>query len=391
MTIKKLSAIFLSIVMMLSVLSVAVSAAETIVPYERISVTVSDSNNATFRFVPEETKNYIVTSYATGDDDPYAYIETEYDTIMIDDDNAMNFAAKLEFEAGVEYIITIGAYSDDDVTFDIALECVHEWDEDTCVTCKKVCTHETKGTKFKTCVCGKVSKATIIELGETVDVAFNGLAPIIRKFVPEEDVAAVLYSDVVINGIMYDASVTIYNAAGEELAYNDDFNGSYNFVIWYEFEAGETYFIEVSTYYEDLSLEFSLVKAAHTADDGAEHDVVYTDYQSGTCQELSYTEGLYCADCDIYFAGHFEDGYGFCCDEDEDGLCDVCGDGTIYDDDDNDEDEDITEDEEITEDETTEGEDAGEITLKGFVAKIQEVIDFIRNLILKVFAALIYR
>ena len=386
MTIKKFSAILLSVVMLFSVLSVAVSAETVeITPYERITVTASMTNNPTFKFVPEETNTYVVTSYAEDDADPFAYIATEYDTVMIDDDNAKNFAAKLEFEAGVEYIITIGAYSDADVTFDIALECFHKWDEDTCVTCEKVCTHETEGTKFNACECGKESNADIIELGETVDITFNGLAPVVVKFVPEEDVAAILYSDLLVNDVMYDAGATIYNAAGEELAYNDDFNGSLNFVIWYEFEAGETYYFEINTYYEDLSCSFSFVKAVHTADDGCEHDIVYTDYQSGTCQELSYTDGIYCAECDIYFAGHFEDGYGFCWDEDEDGICDVCGDGTIYDDDDAEEDEEITEDEEIAE------EDTAESTLKGFVAKIQEVINFIRNLILKVFAALIYR
>ncbi len=325
---KKITAIILSILMAFSLMSVAVSAAENIVPYERISVTASSENNPTFRFVTEETKTLIVTSYASDDVDPYVLIENESDTYLLDDSaDSTNFAEKYEFEAGVEYYLTICTYSDEEATFDIALECDHEWDDDTCADCGKVCEHDAENSRFKICECGNVSKTTVIELGETVDVAINGFDPVVRKFVPEEDVAAILYSDVFINDTMYDASAAIFDAEGNELAYNDDFNGSFNFVIWYEFEAGETYFIEVATYYEDLSFEFSLVKAAHTADDGVEHDVVYTDYHSGTCQDLCYTEGLYCAECDMYFAGHFEDGYGFCWDEDEDGYCDVCSKG----------------------------------------------------------------
>ena len=370
---KKITAIILSLVMAFSLMSVAVIAAETeIKPYTPVTITVSADNQAVFKFVPEETKTLIVSSYASADVDPYCEISTLNESLIIDDStNSTNFAEKYVFEAGVEYTLTFATYSDEDATFVVSLECAHEWDEDTCANCGKVCDHDAENARFKTCECGRISLTTMIELGETVDVTINGFDPVVRKFVPEEDVAAILYSDVFVNDIMYDASATIFNAAGEELAYNDDFAGSTNFVLWYEFEAGETYFIEVATYYEDLSFEFSLVKAAHTADDGAEHDVVFTDYQSGTCQELCYTEGLYCAECDVYFAGHVEDGYGFCWDDDWDGFCDTCGD-FIFGGDDSDD-------------------DAAGGTISGFIAKIQEIINFLRNLVLKFFEAIIYR
>lgn len=326
---KKIMATILSILMVFSLMSVAVSAAEVeITPYTPVTVTVSFEKQIVLKFVPEETRTYIVTSYASDDVDPYCEIDTLNESLIIDDSsNSTNFAEKYEFEAGVEYYLIIATYSEEAATFDVVLECCHEWDDDTCTYCGKVCEHDAENARFKTCECGKVSVADIIELGETVDVTINGLDPVVVKFVPEEDVAAILYSDLLIDDIMYDANVTVFNAAGEELAYNDDFAESLNFVLWYEYEAGETYFIEVTSYYEDLSFEFSFVKAVHTADDGCEHDVVYTDYQSGTCQDLCYTDGLYCAECDMYFAGHFEDGYGFCWDEDEDGYCDVCSKG----------------------------------------------------------------
>ena len=379
---KKLTAIILSVVMLFAVMSVAVSAdAAVITPYERISVTASASDAASFSFVTEETKAYIVTSYADDDVDPYCEIATLNESLVIDDStNSTNFAEKYVFEAGVEYTLTIATYSDEDATFDIALECAHEWDEDTCVNCGKVCDHDAENARFKTCECGSVSLTTAIELGKTEDVTVNGLEPIVRKFVPEENVAAVLYSDVLIDGIMYDAAASIYNAAGEELAYNDDFNDSLNFVIWYEFEAGETYYIEIRSYYEDLAFEFSFVKAAHTTDDGAEHDVVFTEYQSGTCQEPCYTEGLYCAECDIYFAGHNEDGYGICWDDNCDGYCDTCKEA-MGDPDDDDEDDVIVDDD-------TEKPETG---IAGYIEMIKSFIASIRAFILSIFAFFIYR
>ena len=385
---KKLTAIILSVVMLFAVMSVAVSAeAMAITPNKRISVTASYENPTTFTFVTEKTKAYIVTSYADDDVDPYCEINTQNESFAIDDStNSTNFAEKFVFEAGVEYTLIIATYSEEDATFDIALECAHEWDEDTCVDCGKVCDHDAENARFKTCECGKVSLTAAIELGVTEDVTANGVEPIVRKFVPEEDVAAVLYSDVCSNDIMYDAYVTIFNASGDKLADNDDFNDSFNFVLWYEFEAGETYYIEVVTYYENLSFSFSLVKAAHTADDGAEHDVVFTEYQSGTCQEPYYTEGLYCAECDIYFAGHTEDGYGDCWDDDEDGYCDTCKEA-MGDPDDDDED-DIIDDDDVIVDDGTEEPETG---IAGYIEMIKSFIASIRAFILSIFAFFIYR
>ena len=74
-----------------------------------------------------------------------------------------------------------------------------------------------------------------------------------------------------------------------------------------------------------MSYDVMLTKAVHTADDGSEHDVEYHDWYYGTCQEITYTEGIYCPECDEYIEGHLEDGYGYHEDWDYDGMCDYCG------------------------------------------------------------------
>ena len=339
MSTKKILAFILSLAMLLSLTSVAAIAAEnTIEPYTVISVTASQENNPVFTFTPDETKTYVVTSYAPDDVDPYCSIDSLNESYFIDDSiDSTNFAEKYVFEAGVEYTLTIGTYSDEDATFDIALECSHAWDDDTCTYCGTVCTHETEGTRFLTCNCGAVSVTKEIKLGDTVIRQAEGFSSIVVKFIPDEDVAAILYSDVFNDEGQFDVRASIFDAAGNQLAEKDDFNDSYDFVIWYEFEAGETYFFEIVSYYEDLLVEFSFVKAVHTVDD-EEHPVIYTEHTDGTCQEMCYTEGIYCADCDEYLAGHNEDDLGFCQDDDCDYYCDICdeylGDEDIDDDND---------------------------------------------------------
>ena len=384
MTTKKLLSIILSLVMILSITSVAASAVATIEPYKAVTVTASAYKNPVFKFTPEETKEYIVTSYAPEDIDPYCIIDSVNESLYIDDTRGyINFAEKLTFEAGVEYTFTIATYSEEDATFDFILACAHSWTDDTCDDCGAVCDHSTEGKTLRTCDCGKVCDADEIKLGDTVKTAFNGLNPIVLKFTPEEDVAAVFYSDVFNEEQFYDVSASIYDANGDEIAYDDDFSDTLDFVIWYEFTAGETYFLEVRTYYEDLDVEFSLVKAAHTVDD-EEHVITYVDYTEGTCQEYCYTEGFYCADCDEYLAGHIENGMGFCLDDDWDDYCDLCGEYMYTEDEDDifDPDFDIVPD-------FNNGADLDIISsLSKFVNNLQFILDYIFNCLYRIFSTI---
>ena len=195
----KFTSIILSIIMIFSLMSVAVSAAEVeIKPFEPVTVTASIDNTTVLKFVPAETKTLLVKSYADEDVDPYCVISIDGEEVYMMDDSrgSTNFEEKYEFEAGIVYYLTISTYSDEDAVFDIVLECCHKWNDNICEDCGKVCTHETEGTKFSTCECGQYSTAEMINLGDTVNKTFQGDDPIVMKFIPEEDVAAILYSNV---------------------------------------------------------------------------------------------------------------------------------------------------------------------------------------------------
>ena len=130
----------------------------------------------------------------------------------------------------------------------------------------------------------------------------------------------------------------IYNEMGENLASNDDFGDSMDFIIWYEFVAGGTYYFEINTFYDNSDVEFSFVDAVHTADDGSEHPLVYTDEECGTCEDY-----------------------------DGDDICDYCG-------------EPMYEDEDTTDDTC---EDCGMVHINFFseiICFFTRIINFIKNL-----------
>jgi hypothetical protein len=347
---KKLLSIILAITMLLTLAPMAFAfdgdVDYTIEPYETISVTASASNNPVIKFVPEETRSYIVASFAEGEVDPYCDIETGdgLSTTRIDDTSGgdVNFYEFIEFEAGMEYYFTIYTYSEEDETFDFAILCAHIFEDATCTICDYVCDHTTEGKRFVTCDCGQVSKCGEIKLGETQTLTFNGTDPIYLSYTPTEDVTAIFYSSVGTGDAARDVCASVYDANRNEIAYSDDFAGNLDFLIWNEYTAGETYFFEIGTFYEDADVVFTFDYAVHTTEDGETHDITYVEeYYSESCVEMGYAEGLYCADCDEYLAGHEETDYGFCWDEDWDDYCDNCGEPIVYEDDDIDTEENI--------------------------------------------------
>lgn len=344
---KKAISIILAILMIVATLPLAFAAETEIQPFVPVSVTVSASSSQMLKFVPEETVTYYVTSYAPDDIDPYVYIYGGEETCFFDDtDGYYNFREKYEFVEGNEYYIEVLVYSDE-ATFDFVLECVHSFVEDTCENCSYVCDHETEGKKLLTCDCGKENACKQIFLGDELNLVIEPDAPAVFFFVPEEDVTAVFYSDVYNEERLLDASASVYNAEGDEIAYNDDRFGSYDFVIFYTFEAGETYYLSVGSYYESLDIPLFFVEAQHTADDGEVHDVILVEKNDDAgCTEMIYTDGIYCDDCGMFIYGHEEDGYGFCRDYNEDEYCDFCG--GYMGDEIEDDDEDITDDDDVT-------------------------------------------
>ena len=321
---KKLLSVVLAIMMIAAALPLAFASETIIEPYERISVTASASDNPVLKFVPAETKTYIVTSYADYLTDPRViiYDATCEESYEIEDGKVFNFCEKYEFVAGHEYYLTVATAEDTEATFDVALECIHVFVDGNCVDCEIVCDHEIDLNEFPACMCGMEADYTEINLGATLNTEAEEFSPVWYRFTPDEDVTAVFYSNV--SDADVDTCGSVYDSEGEYLVGADDFLDT-DFVIFYDFVAGETYYLKAEAYSDASELEVSLVVAKHTTDDGEEHDVILEDGTYGTCQEIVYTAGVFCAECDSYIVGHTENGYGSCSDDDGNRFCDYCG------------------------------------------------------------------
>lgn len=323
MKIRKFIAIILTMVMLVSISAIAVSASyeASISENETVTVTVAYEDGCTLKFVPTEDKTLALTS---------DYEETLILCILTDEnsdflefsptsiaDRRLNLV--YAFEAGKTYYFEINAYTEETVTFDVTLGCAHSYTDGVCDNCGNECDHSYEYNLVKLCDCGYAYGGEDIYCDETVAISAETPESVFR-FIPEESGNYIFRSDAP------DGDPMAYLFWGNAcLADNDDFSDSYDFLVFCELTAGETYYFYVENYMGS-DFEVSLAKAVHTLDDGTEHEVEFyeTDYYA-TCQEIVYTDGIYCPECDEYIEGHLEYGYGYCEDNDFDDYCDYCG------------------------------------------------------------------
>ena len=101
---------------------------------------------------------------------------------------------------------------------------------------------------------GYFANATEIFVGQTVEVEYNGV-PKYYVFKPTQSGSyAFLSSDNIHGDEGIDPYVRLYGKYGNGyvlLDYNDDGDVDLNFELYYELEAGESYYIEADTYYGD--------------------------------------------------------------------------------------------------------------------------------------------
>jgi len=333
---KKLLSIIISLVLIFSVVSVSASAADAFeADYEiefgekiTISVPYYEEENFTYvKFVADETRELVFKSLADSDvSDPYCELYSADGEFLYsaDDDVLLNFELTYEFIQDETYYFAVYDYMSDSAV-DVALECKHSYEGDTCSLCDYVCDHSTEGRFLSACECGSVFGGFVLDFGEET-VTYDG-ADLYYKFVPEEDGICILKSHA---GEDADPYCELYSADGELLDAADDSAEDYNFTLFYEFSAGETYYFLVYDYSEAAEWKMTLEKAVHTTEDNEEHVLVITEEVEGSCQEMSYSKGLYCPECDIYVAGHEELGYSYHFDFDGDDLCDYCGTEIVY-------------------------------------------------------------
>ncbi len=329
---KKTLSILLTILMVFSVMSVAASAIEAdneIKLDETLTVTApahQAEKGAFVKFIPEIDGRYVLKAESDELDTLcYLYDSTLEHLEMADDENGMDFILKYDFIAGETYYFEVYTYSDQPEEFRISLICGHTYDDSICTVCGNECYHSGM-VDLGYCPCGDFYLGVDIADGDELehdDDAFNNEAGWYR-FVPEESGAFCLESFTDPDKVG-DSVCSLYDENGEWLHDNDDHDESFDFKLIYNFEAGETYYFEVRSYYEDAVFTIKLNRATHTADDGSVHFVEYIAGTESNCIEHGYTEGLYCPDCDEYVWGHEEKELSeMHSDFDWDDICDDC-------------------------------------------------------------------
>ena len=363
MKIRKFIAIILTMVMLVSISVITVSASyeASIAENETVTVSVSLENSCTLKFVPTEDKTLALTSDYDESillcyvyDENNEFVAWSYTNIA---DTRFNLV--YDFEAGKTYYFEINTYTEEAVTFDVTLGCAHSYTDGICDNCGNLCDHSYGYSRIKLCDCGYAYGGEDIACDETVAISAETPATVFR-FIPEESGNYIFRSDAP------DGDPMVYLFSGNDVVNaNDDFSDSYDFLIFCELTAGEAYYFYVDNYMES-DYEVSLTKAVHTLDDGTEHEVeFYESEYNVTCQEIVYTDGIYCPECDEYIEGHLEEGYGWCEDNDFDDYCDYCGE-SMY----------ISDFDEIV--------DLFFEFLDALLADIQEIFDFITGILITV-------
>lgn len=139
----------------------------------------------------------------------------------------------------------------------------HDWNNGVCDGCSEVCGHIDEDFNEKCDVCELDLEYKEVEADETNTVYIpEEYGEIVVKFTPTESGWYAVVSDNGGDDENNDPYVTVFDANGEEIEYDDDndYEDTYNFYCEFEAEAGETYYIVLSNYYGDVEYEYTIEK-----------------------------------------------------------------------------------------------------------------------------------
>ena len=297
------------------------------------TLTGVDGEGIYVKFVPEKSGKYIFRTESDGVDTGAeiidSYGESVSDEYWDDTEEGYDFILKCELAAGEEYYLKIFTYSENAETFELVVECGHNFEDGFCINCGEECEH-TEMDFLGYCPCGKLFLGKDIKDGDEFEVEPKSSYEISwYRFTP--DVSG-YYSFKSVSEEM-DPDCSLYDAGGYWLADSFDDNGM-DFEFVYYFEEGETYYFDVHNCYGEGAFKVMLDRIIHTADDGSEHtDLEMVEETYSNCTEHGYTQGLYCSECEKFIYGHEEKALDeeYHIDDNEDGICDFCSDENIYD------------------------------------------------------------
>lgn len=206
----------------------------------------------------------------------YKGTQEDWDTISIHEENEDFNSKELHFilgdiKEGTEATCadghTAGYYCDtceDYLTGEVipAID-EHDWNNGVCDGCSEVCGHTDEDFDEKCDVCELDIEYKEVEADETNTVYIpEEYGEVVVKFTPTESGWYAVVSDNGGDDENNDPYVGIFDADGEEVAYNDDnYNeDTYNFYCEFEAEAGETYYIVLSNYFGDVEYDYTIEK-----------------------------------------------------------------------------------------------------------------------------------
>lgn len=139
----------------------------------------------------------------------------------------------------------------------------HDWNNGVCDGCSEVCGHTDEDFDEKCDVCELDLEYKEVEADETNTVYIpEEYAEVIVKFTPTESGLYAVISDNGGDDENNDPYVTVFDANGEEIEYDDDndYEDTYNFYCEFEAEAGKTYHIVLSNYDGDVEYDYTIKK-----------------------------------------------------------------------------------------------------------------------------------
>ncbi len=139
----------------------------------------------------------------------------------------------------------------------------HDWNNGVCDGCSEVCGHIDEDLDEKCDVCEFDIEYKEVEADETNTVYIpEEDGEVVVKFTPTESGWYAVVSDNGGDDENNDPYVTVFDANGEEIEYDDDndYEDTYNFYCEFEAEAGKTYYIVLSNYFGDVEYDYTIEK-----------------------------------------------------------------------------------------------------------------------------------
>ncbi len=294
---------------------------------ETLTVTAQSGNEGIYvKFTPRKTSKYIFKTESDEVDTALRLFDSGFEEIygdyQDDTEESYDFRLEYEFEAGKIYYLNIYTYSDNAETFELIVECGHNFEDDVCTVCGEACDHSEIGF-LGYCLCEYKFLGEDIKDSDEFELENEAASEIFWfRFTPATSSFYSLKSFTE----NADPDCCLYDATGEWLADSFDEIGL-DFDLIYYFEAGESYYFDVHNYSSEGSFTVALNRIIHTG----EHDLEKVEGTYSNCTEHGYTDGLYCNECDEFVYGHEElpldEEYHV--DDNCDDVCDLCGESLI--------------------------------------------------------------